>query len=122
MRYSILLAPVFAAAEALSGAAAADPVAEIVTFRLNPDVTESQLVDAAKGTITYLDSTGAVISRSLSVDADGLWTDYILWTSMYAAKAAEELAVSRPEFGTFFSLMDENTVNLRHAPVRMRMD
>ena len=61
-------------------------------------------------------------SRTLSVDAAGLWTDHILWTSAQAAKDAEALAMQRPEFGAFFGGMDEASVTLRHAPVMLQME
>jgi len=101
---------------------ASTPVAEIVTYRLKDGVSQAEHLAAAQGTRAFLNETGAVISRTLSVDADGQWTDHILWRSLDAAKATEAQAMQRPEFVAFFSGMDESSVTLRHAPVQMQMD
>ena len=102
--------------------AAYSPVAEIVTYRLNEGVSQADHLAAADATRAYLKDTGAVISRSLSVDENGLWTDYIVWTSHTAAKAAEAQALQRPEFGEFFAGMDESSATMRHAPIMMQME
>ena len=104
------------------GAEAPTPVAELVTYRLKDGVSPAEHVDAAKATRAFLIDTGAVLSRSLSVDENGVWTDHILWTSQTAAKAAEEQAMQRPEFGAFFAGMDESSITMRHAPVLMQME
>lgn len=98
------------------------PVAEIVTYRLNEGVSQADHLAAADATRAYLKETGAVISRSLSVDESGLWTDYIVWASHTAAKAAEAQAMQRPEFGVFFAGMDESSAMMRHAPIMMQME
>ncbi|MCV6585537.1 MAG: hypothetical protein OIF47_08375 [Marinibacterium sp.] len=95
-------------------------VAEIVTFRLRPGADAGALVTAAQGTQAFLAASGAVLARSLSQDEDGLWTDHILWRSMAAAKETEAEAMTRPEFGAFFALMDDSSVSLRHAPVHLQ--
>ncbi|WP_298841960.1 hypothetical protein [uncultured Roseobacter sp.] len=120
--FPILIA--FAAADAASGGGdgQASPVAEIVTYRVKQGVSTDALLDAARATEPFLASTGAVLSRSLSRDDDGLWTDYILWTSLEAAKATEAKAMERSEFQTFFAMMEEESTQLRHARVLMQMD
>ncbi len=115
------LATLTFAPEAQAGSASG-PVAEIVTYRLKDGVDPQAHKKAAHGTIAFLTETGAVISRTLSVDETGLWTDHILWTSRAAAKKAEAQAMQRPEFGVFFSGMDESSVTMRHAPVMMQME
>ena len=114
--------PLIAFAPAAEAGSASQPVAEIVTYRLNNGVSQSEHVEAAKATRAFLIETGAVITRTLSVDETGLWTDHIIWTSLDAAKAAEAQAIQRPEFGQFFSGMDEASVSLRHTTILMQME
>lgn len=103
-------------------APAAGAVMEIVTYRLIDGIdAEAHLADA-RATEAYLRSTGAVRRRALTVDEDGVWTDLIEWTSMGAAKAAEEAAMARPEFAAFFGGIDPKTVDMRHCPILWRME
>jgi hypothetical protein len=97
-------------------------VAEIVTYRLQSGADPQAHLAAARQTMPFLRSTGAVINRTLSRDDTGLWTDHILWTSLKAAKQTEALAMQRPEFNTFFSMIDETGLTLGHAPVMLQMD
>lgn len=112
----------FAAADAARGGTAQMPVAEIVTYTVKEGIKTEELLQAARKTEAFLRDTGAVLSRQLSRDESGLWTDYILWTSLEAAKATEAQAMERPEFATFFAMMAEGSAQLRHAPVLMQMD
>lgn len=105
--------------QGLAHPASAEAVAEVVTMRLKPTVSDTDFLEAARATDTYLAETGAVLSRSLSKDADGLWTDHIVWVSMARSRAVESDAMQRPEFGAFFQLMDESTVQLRRAPIHV---
>jgi len=98
------------------------PVAEIVTFRLRPDVSEVAFLEAARATDAFLTASGEMITRTLSVDADGLWTDHIVWTSMTAAKSTAAAALQDPRFGPFMAQIDPAGMTLCHAPVRLRMD
>ncbi len=98
------------------------PVMEIVTYRLKPDADRAAYLKAARATEAFLRDTGAVVRRSLTVDAGGTWTDIIEWTSMDAAKAAEAEAMQRPEFGAFFSAFDPETVVMRHADILWQME
>ena len=103
-------------------APATGAVMEIVTYRLIDGIdAEAHLADA-RATEAYLRGTGAVRRRALTVDEDGVWTDMIEWTSLDAARAAEEAAMSRPEFAAFFGAMDGKTVDMRHCPILWRMD
>lgn len=112
----------FAAADMASGDPATGPVAEIVTYTVRDGVSTKELLKTAQKTEDFLRSTGAVLSRSLSRDDAGVWTDYILWTSLEAAKATEAQAMERSEFVTFFAMMAEGSVQLRYAQVLMQMD
>ena len=114
---AVLLAPADAAR-----AGDATPTLEIVTFRLSDGVDEATFVDAAKDTEAWLESTGAVVARSLSVDDTGLWTDAVTWTSKAAALKAAEEAMTQPAFAPFMALIDPDSVNMRHASILWQMD
>jgi len=98
------------------------PAAEIVTFRLNPGVSDTAFAKAAAQTTPFLRATGQVLSRVLSRDADGLWTDHITWTSMQAALETAELAMKHADFAPMMSMISGPEVVLRHAPVMLQMD
>ncbi len=114
--------PLIAFSPAAEAGSTAQPVAEIVTYRLNDGVIPAEHVEAAKATRAFLQETGAVIARTLSVDDTGLWTDHIIWTSLEAAKAAEAQAMQQPAFGAFFAGMDESSITLRHTTILMQLE
>jgi len=97
-------------------------VAEIVTFRLTPDTSSGDFITAAKNTDPFLRATGQVLSRTLSCDADGLWTDHITWRSMQAAQDSAAKAMQHPDFAPFLSMIAPQDMTMRHAPVLMQMD
>ena len=74
--------------------------------------------DAAGEMTPFLRNTGAVLSRTLSVDEVGLWTDHITWTSMKAATSAAEAMMQQPEAAPFMQMIAPDTVQMRHAPIR----
>jgi len=93
--------------------------AEIVTFRLIEGADAATFVNAARGMTPYLERTGAVVSRSLSVDPDGLWTDHIVWTSHAAAMEAAQNMPNRPEAAAFMAPIDPASVTMRHAALQL---
>lgn len=123
MRFSSLAASLvpLAAAGGERGATA-EPVAEIVTFRLVEGADPAAFVAAAEAMTPFLRRSGAVLSRTLSADEDGLWIDHVTWTSMTAALAAAQTMMAQPEAGPFMALVDPDTVEMRHAPIRLQME
>jgi hypothetical protein len=111
---------VFAAADTAQ-AGDAGPVAEIVTFRLIDGGNPIAFSAAANGMAPFLNSTGAVLSRTLSVDETGLWTDHITWTSLQAARSAASQMMEQPAAPPFIALIDPDSVEMRHAPIRYTM-
>jgi hypothetical protein len=65
-----------------------------------------------------LDATEAVLSRTLSVDSDGLWTDHVTWTGMAAATAAAETVMQDPASMPFLGMIEPGSVTLRHADIK----
>ena len=122
MRFSIFTATTLCLAAAGSERSTmAEPVAEIVTFRLTDGADTAAFAKAADRMTPFLKDTGAVLSRILSVDEDGLWTDHITWTSMQAALAAAQDMMQQPEAAPFMQMIAPETVQMRHAPIRFSM-
>lgn len=119
MRYTVFTAATLCLAAAGSERGArAEPVAEIVTFRLVENADATAFADAAGEMTPFLRNTGAVLSRTLSVDEDGLWTDHITWTSMKAATSAADAMMQQAEAAPFMQMIAPDTVQMRHAPIR----
>ncbi|MEO0379438.1 MAG: hypothetical protein AAF252_04160 [Pseudomonadota bacterium] len=98
------------------------PVAEIVTFRLVEGTDTAEFLAAANDMGPYLQSTGAMVKRTLSVDEVGLWTDHILWTSRLAAEAAAAAMFERPEAQPFMAMIDPNGMDMRHARIALQQE
>ena len=94
-------------------------VAEIVTFRLKDGCDPQAFAKAAEGMTPFLRSTGAMISRTLSADDDGLWTEFITWTSKEDALAAAKAMFARPEAGPVMEMIDQSDLSLRHAEISL---
>ncbi|MGC3936646.1 hypothetical protein ACOTTU_02450 [Roseobacter sp. EG26] len=112
----------FGAADAARGAARSVTVAEVVTFRLAEGVERDVFLKAAGDIEPFLRASGAVISRTLSVDEDGLWTDHIVWTSMSAAKQTAEELMAHPEAMPMMQAIEEGSASMRHASIVLTMD
>lgn len=93
--------------------------AEIVTFRLAPGVDGAAFVIAAQAVAPLLDATGAVLSRCLSCDADGTWTDHITWASRDAALQAAEEIMAHPDAQPMMQMIDPAQVQMRHAAIHI---
>ena len=119
MRFALIAATTlaFTAADTNRGAAA-DTVAEIVTFRLVDGADPKAFAQAANGMTPFLTNMGGVLNRTLSVDETGLWTDHITWSSMAAAKSAASEVMNAPQAAPFMQMIDPETVEMRHAHIR----
>ena len=96
-------------------------VMEIVSFRLKAGTDPMAFHKAAEAIDTLLSYRGTAVSRSLVMDDEDVWTDIIEWTSMEEAKAAAEELVKDPLFAPLGAMIDETTINMRHAPVQHQM-
>ncbi|KIC49207.1 hypothetical protein [Tateyamaria sp. ANG-S1] len=96
--------------------------AEIVTFRLLPGSDPHAFAKAAADMEPFLQETGGMISRHLSVDDDGLWTDHILWTSLEAAKSAAAQIRQHPAAEPFVKMIDGPSASMRHAQVHLQQE
>ena len=96
--------------------------AEIVTFRLLPGADPQAFAKAAADMEPFLQETGGMISRHLSVDDDGLWTDHILWTSLEMAKKAAAEVMQHPSAQPCMAMIDGPTAQMRHARVHLQQE
>lgn len=94
-------------------------IAEIVTFRLKEGTDASVFTAAADQMTAFLRSTDALVSRSLSADDAGVWTEHILWTSEAAAKHAAKAMFERPEAVPFMEMIDTTDMTMRHATIAL---
>ncbi len=113
----ILLTP----ADAARGGPA-EPVLEVVTFRLMPGVSGAEFLAAAQATKPALAGQPGFIRRRLLYDADGVWTDLIEWQSLTEAQAAAERVMQMPEFGPFMAAIDPSSIEMAHRAVVWQMD
>jgi len=95
---------------------------EIVTFRTNPGVSAADVSEAAAAMEGFLTRSGGMVQRTLSRDADGLWTDHILWETETHAQAAAAQIDTAPEAAAFIGMIDGPSVTLRHAALEMQME
>ncbi len=96
----------------------AQPVAEIVNFKLNAGIEEAAFLDLIKRTHVYASACSGFLSRNLSQATDGTWTDHILWASMPDAQAAAA-GFMEQDFGPeMAAALDEASVRMRHQEVK----
>lgn len=91
--------------------------AEIVTFRTRDGVVDADYLAVARQLNAYLASCPGFISRKLSKSEEGLWTDYLEWTSQDAAMAAGEGFMTQPAGLAMMELSVEESFIMRHEPV-----
>jgi len=97
-------------------------VAEVVTFRLAEGCDAAAFVTAARQIEPLLRAGGDAFVRTLSCDADGLWTDHITWRSMETAKAAAEQIMRDPAAAPMMQMINPDTVAMRHAAIHYQME
>lgn len=100
----------------------AKTVAEIVTFQLNDGVDVETFEYAAAHTAPVIRANGGCLARHLTCDADGLWTDIVIWKDMETAENAAETVVNDPAFAPFGAMIDPTSVSMRHAEIVWQMD
>ena len=113
----ILLTP----ADAARGGPA-EPVLEVVTFRLMPGVSGAEFLAAAQATKPALTGQPGFVRRHLLHDADGVWTDLVEWQSLTQAQAAAERVMQLPEFRPFLAAIDPASIAMAHRAVVWQMD
>lgn len=90
------------------------PVVEVVTFKVNNGVTETQLVNAANLITPDLKKTNGFKSRSLSHDKEGKWVDIVFWSGLKPALLASESMMKNEAALKFFALIDQSNMSIHH--------
>lgn len=98
------------------------PVAEIVTFRLAPGMTEAAFLQAANGTVPFVEAAPGFVARRLSRAEDGTWTDHVVWASMDQAMAAAEALMAEPAAAPFLQAIDMASLAMRHEAILLQME
>lgn len=97
-------------------------VAEIVTFRLAPAITEDAFLAAAAATEPFVRAAPGFRKRRLSKAEDGRWTDYVEWASRATAEAAGQAIMAEPAAAPFLKAIDMSTVSMRHETIQWQME
>jgi Antibiotic biosynthesis monooxygenase len=109
----VALAP----ADGARGQTADGPVMEIVTFRLNPGITDTAFLALARATEGPVSAQPGFLRRSLLRNDAGDWTDLVEWQSLAQAQAAAEAVMAEPAFAPFAGAIDMTTLSMRHVPI-----
>ena len=97
-------------------------VAEIVRFRLADGVSDAAFLDATRAMQPIVASATGSLSRSLSKNEDGSWTDYVVWKDLARAQAAAETIFAEPATKPFMDAIDGASVDMRHEPILWQME
>lgn len=98
------------------------PVAEIVHFRLVEGVTDARFLEATRAMQPLVEAAPGYVSRTLSRNPDGSWTDYVIWTDLDRAKSAAETIFAEPASKPFGNAIDGATVRMRHETILLQLD
>ncbi len=91
-------------------------VLELVTFKLQPGVTEDQFIVANESLYGWAKRQPGFVSRHLSYNSEeDTYIDVVYWVSLAAAQAANDLAMNSEECAPMFGMCDLDTVKLVHA-------
>ncbi|MFN5608972.1 MAG: hypothetical protein ACK5O9_03000 [Holosporales bacterium] len=96
-------------------------VLEVVEFKLNNGVTTTAFLSEFQKTNVFLSSLPGFIKRHLGQNEQGLWIDIVEWTTMKAAKDAGALSMTADAVQGFFSMINHETMHMRHFDVKAAM-
>ena len=91
---------------------------ELVTFQAVSGASDEDLIDKAFKLTPILATMPGFVDRHFAKGEDGEWIDAVIWNSHENAKAAAKAVMEVPEAQPFFSLIDRETINLRHATIQ----
>ncbi|WP_051208175.1 hypothetical protein [Saccharospirillum impatiens] len=69
---------------------------------------------AASAAETHIRQLPGFVDRHFGTGDNDTFIDLVHWQDMAAAKAAAAAVMQMPEFGAFFALIDETTVQMMH--------
>lgn len=91
---------------------------ELVIFRAVSGISDEDFIDKAFTLTPVLAAMPGFIKRDFFKGEDGEWIDAVIWDSYENAKAAAKAVWEVPEAQTFFSVINQETINLRHAAIQ----
>ncbi|GAB5433382.1 MAG: hypothetical protein EpisKO_27520 [Epibacterium sp.] len=89
-------------------------VVEVVTFKLNPGVSDADYVAASQKTESFIGAMRGFIDRRLSKGEDGTWMDYVVWADMTAAQDASVQFEQAECAADLMQMIDPKTLMMRH--------
>ena len=92
---------------------------ELVTFKSVPGTNEQTMIDKALKLTPILASMPGFINRHFALGEKGEWIDAVIWDSLENARSAAKAVMEVPEAQEFFVLINQATINLRHATIQI---
>jgi len=92
-------------------------VIEMVSYQLKESATQEQLAATHEKVNEFLYAQQGFMYRSLSEDDKGFLFDVVYWQDMAMAKAAGDAFMADPAGQSLMTLIDEQSVTMRHMPV-----
>jgi len=92
-------------------------IAETVTFKLAPNVTQDQFLTIVKTTESFVRENPGFMFRRLSLGEDGRWTDTVIWADMETAQAAAAKFPNQDFAPALMAAIDGDSVVMRHETV-----
>lgn len=91
-------------------------ILELVTFKLQPGVTEDQFAAANESLSAWANRQPGFVSRSLSLnEKEDTYIDVVYWESIAAAEVANELSMKSEECAPLFGMCQPESVKMVHA-------
>lgn len=91
---------------------------ELVTFQTTPGTSDEVAIAKALKLTPILAAMPGFIDRHFAKSEAEEWIDVVIWDSKENAEAAAKAVMDIPEAKPFFSIIDKETVNLRHATIK----
>lgn len=91
---------------------------ELVTFQADPSTSDEAIIEKALKLTPILADMPGFINRHFAKGENGEWIDAVIWDSKESAQAAAKAVMDIPEAGAFFSLINQETMNFRHATIQ----
>lgn len=92
---------------------------ELVTFQLRSGIAADAFLKASRTAEEFIKKQPGFLYRSLCQQQDtGDWLDVLYWQDNGAAEAAGKAVCSAEETAEFMSMIDPQSVTMRHAQIR----
>ncbi len=97
----------------------ANPVIEIVNFKLAANVSKAAFLAEAHASTAFIIAQPGIRARRLSVGEDGHWMEHIEWDNMAAAMAASDAIMKEQSLSKFMQSIDMESVEMRHQELQI---